>query len=474
LQTLMVRAKYSAVKQSKFYIHTLSILFCWSLTFIFAPFFVSGVHAFKQPEENTPERLLNLGYIPGSVIALDSENNPTHAIIVDKASQQLFILAYDGTLRVERSFPCSTGMNKGNKKQSGDRKTPEGAYFFTKKFRKRELSPTYGSLAFPMDYPNFLDTLENRDGNSIWLHGTNKPLKPRDSNGCVVMNNDDIRTVSKYIKLNRTPIVIEDKIEWVPVDQVSEEKKGLLAFLNEWEHAFKQKNQSLYLACYKDQATVNAPLWQAWEQLHKKWGDDIILFDLYINDVFLFRQGNGVIALFDEVVTFPGNTLIAGTKKLYLAKNDNHWKIVGETWQLPTKKKPKDQRLVALKKLDQIRDENHAITEVIKGWIKAWSEKDLARYISYYASDFRFNGMNRTAWKRYKRLLNKLYGPITITLQELQITPKRDKRVVTFRQTYSASESDLSDGHKDVGIKKLRLKRIGKDWKIYRETWEEL
>ncbi len=472
MQTPMVRVKYSAMKQSKFHIHTLSILFFWSLTFIFAPFFVSGAHAFKQPEENTPEHLLSLGYIPDSVIALSSENNPTHAIIVEKASQQLFILAYDGTIRVERSYPCSTGMNKGDKKQSGDRKTPEGAYFLMKKFRKRELSPTYGSLAFPIDYPNFLDTLEKRDGNSIWLHGTDKPLKPRDSNGCVVMNNNDIRAVSKYIKLNRTPIIIEDKIDWIPIDQVSEEKEGLLTFLNEWKHAFEQKNQGLYLACYKDEATVNAPLWHTWELLHKKWKDDITDFDLNIKDVFLFRQGDTVIALFDEVVTFPGNPMIAGTKKLYLTKNDNHWKIIGETWQSPTKEKLADQRLAALTKLDQIRDENRAITEVIKGWIKAWSEKDLEKYISYYASDFRSGKMNRNAWKRYKRYLNSLYGPITITFQDLQIKQRRDKRVVAFRQTYSASKSDLSDGYKAVGIKRLFLKRMGKEWEIYRETWE--
>ncbi len=141
---------------------------------------------------------------------------------------------------------------------------------------------------------------------------------------------------------------------------------------------------------------------------------------------------------------------------------------------MPAKNKTKDPRLAVLEKLDRKRDENSAITELIKGWIKAWSGKDLEKYISYYAYDFRFRNMDRKAWKRHKGRLNKLYGPITITFQDLRIKPGREKRVVTFLQDYNASGSDLSDGYKAVGIKSLFLKRVGKDWKIYRETWKRL
>ena len=281
------------------------------------------------------------------------------------------------------------------------------------------------------------------------------------------MNNDDIRTVAKYIRLNHTPIIIKDRIEWVPVDQILKEKKRVPEFLNEWTHAFKQKDRNLYLACYKDESSVNAPLWDAWKLLHKKRENDTRLFDLHLKNLSLFRQSNAVIAMFDEMVTFPDNTLLTGTKKLYLVKNDNHWKIIGEAWQSPTK----NDLAAALEKFDPGR---HAIAKLVKGWIKAWSEKDLERYISYYASDFKFRRMNRNAWKRYKGRLNKLYGPITITFQDFQIKSDHDKRVVAFRQNYSASKSNLSDGYKAIGIKRLFLKRVGKDWKIYHETWERL
>jgi murein L,D-transpeptidase YafK len=451
-------------------------LFLSILTCSFAVFFASGAHAIKQRGENLPARFLDQGYVPRSIISIGADKNPMPVIIVEKASQQIFVLVYGRTMKITHTFPCSTGINKGNKKESGDQRTPVGVYFFTKKFSHKDLAPIYGSLAFPIDYPNFLDTLEGRVGNSIWVHGTNKPLKPRDSNGCIVMNNDDIQTLSRYITLNRTPVLIKDKIEWVPTDHISGEKEELLSFLNGWGHAFEQNNRNLYRSYYKkEEATVHGPLWDKWEILQKKWAYDIRRFDFHFKDLFLLRQGDAVIALFDEIVTLFENSLVAGTKKLYLTKHHNRWKIIGEVCQLPTNNKRLDPRLAALEKLDQFSDEHLAITELIRGWIAAWSEKDLERYISYYASDFRSKNMNRSAWKQYKGGLNELYGPITITFQDLQIKPKgANKRVVTFRQTYRASKSNVSHGYEAVGIKRLFLKRVISDWKIYRETWEEL
>ena len=198
-------------------------------------------------------------------------------------------------------------------------------------------------------------------------------------------------------------------------------------------------------------------------------------FDLELQDLLLLRDGDAVIALFDETVALSGNSLVAGTKKLYLTPHDDDWKIIGETWQSPTNNRRLEPRLAALAKLDQSGDEYHEITELLRGWIAAWSEKDLERYISYYASDFESRNMDRSAWEKYKGSLYALYGPITITFRDLQIEPKGDnQRVVTFRQTYRASRSKVSDGYEAIGIKRLFLKRVGNDWKIYCETWEEL
>jgi len=121
------------------------------------------------------------------LIYLGQEQENRHAIIVDKATQTLFLYTHNDQILLEKQYVCSTGEKKGAKQKSGDSKTPEGVYFFVKDYPDRDLSETYGTRAFPMDYPNVLDRINGHTGNSIWLHGTNKPITPRDSNGCMMI-----------------------------------------------------------------------------------------------------------------------------------------------------------------------------------------------------------------------------------------------------------------------------------------------
>lgn len=76
------------------------------------------------------------------------------ALIVEKATQTLFLYKFDGKFNLETKMKCSTGKLKGRKSKSGDRKTPEGVYFFTGKYFEKDLAPVYGAGAFPVDYPN--------------------------------------------------------------------------------------------------------------------------------------------------------------------------------------------------------------------------------------------------------------------------------------------------------------------------------
>ena len=109
-----------------------------------------------------------------------------------------------------------------------------GVYFFIKKFNKRDLTPIYGTRAFPMDYPNVLDQHAGRSGNAIWLHGTNKPIKPRDSNGCIVLANPHIDALDPYITLNRTPIIVVDTLSYSSVDTLTSTKNAVIQFLLSW------------------------------------------------------------------------------------------------------------------------------------------------------------------------------------------------------------------------------------------------
>ena len=146
-----------------------------------------------------------------------------YALVVEKATQTLYLYDRDNTEIIRMS--CSTGKSDGRKLQSGDAKTPEGIYFFTKSYVKKYLSPIYGIRAFPIDYPNPVDKKEGRNGYGIWFHGTNKPLKPRDTNGCIVMEDASIDHLASYIKLHETPTVISSRVMMVPESEREKEAK---------------------------------------------------------------------------------------------------------------------------------------------------------------------------------------------------------------------------------------------------------
>ena len=78
--------------------------------------------------------------VPSGVVAsklpanllISPEAGPHHVILVEKSSQKVFIYFFDGDYRIVSTYGCATGENPGDKQVSGDKRTPEGIYFFTK------------------------------------------------------------------------------------------------------------------------------------------------------------------------------------------------------------------------------------------------------------------------------------------------------------------------------------------------------
>jgi murein L,D-transpeptidase YafK len=414
----------------------------------------------------TEQHLPQVRLVPDSLIRLSSEDGPACAVLVEKDTQRVMVYEYKDTFYLKHKFPCSTGEVAGRKQKSGDRKTPEGIYFFTRGFRKRDLSPTYGNRAFVMDYPNLLDRKLRLGGNNIWLHGSNKPIKSRDSNGCVVMNNDDIKTLAQYIQLNRTPIIVKQKLDLVPAERRVADKKDLTSFLEDWETAFVTGDRAKYSTCYSEPPGDLDDLWRVWDRIRTTWQRAQIPFDMELRKLTLLRGNPCAVVLFDQVIHLDRQVSTVGTKKLFLEKNGKTWKIVGEEYQ-PNNSDHGGNRLLvtALNRLDRLRRDHRAISDLIAEWADAWSSKDIRRYRACYNPDFRAGGMDLRAWIRYKERLNRRYDSIQVCIEDLKIQQGPERSTATFLQRYDSS------GHQSVGIKRLRLKRIGGAWKIYRETY---
>ena len=178
--------------------------------------------------------------VPASLLKWP-EGSSKYVILVDKSAQKIFVYQRNDLFNPVKVYRCSTGENNGPKSRKNDRKTPEGLYFFTNSYVKKDLSPIYGVRAFPIDYPNPMDGKEGKGGYGIWFHGTNKPLKPNDTNGCIVLEDRSIDDLASYIKINDTPVIISSKIEMIRPEKLQKNRIELEKIIEDWKNAWEKK-----------------------------------------------------------------------------------------------------------------------------------------------------------------------------------------------------------------------------------------
>jgi murein L,D-transpeptidase YafK len=422
--------------------------------------------------------------VPDVLVFLCPEKGNEYAIVVEKDTQRLFLFGLKSTYRKIYVMKCSTGEVQGAKIRAGDKRTPEGVYFFTKQHKKRDLSPIYGSRAFPIDYPNLLDRIAGRGGNSIWMHGTNKPLEARDSNGCIVLENSNIDKLAKYITLNRTPLIIVDRLVYASADSLIAEKKSILAFLSKWSEALVKGTYHEYLKYYDPEYVPDISWWSDWNQLRKRLTQRNISYSVDPQTVSILKHHQVYTILFDQVVQSSGKNVYTGTRKLFLSNGGAGFRITGENYQVRPQvqngAKHKNPLVAACRGLQWIseddreiereqRDDKREITQMIDAWLNAWSSKDIKRYGAYYAKDFHSQGgADLNTWLKYKDRLNRKYDFIQVSKKNLVIKKNKNRRTVYFVQTYA------SNLYRAVGMKRLILKREGTQWKIYRESWQKM
>ena len=105
-----------------------------------------------------------------------------------------------------------------------------------------------------------------------------------------------------------------------------------------------------------------------------------------------------------------------------------------------------------------------AIRSVLTKWLDSWKSGDMATYRRCYAPDFHSKRMNLDDWIAHKENIFKKSKNVNITIAKLKISAQKNNASATFMQSYSSSIFEHY-----AGKKKLELKKIKDDWKIYRE-----
>jgi murein L,D-transpeptidase YafK len=109
-----------------------------------------------------------------------------------------------------------------------------------------------------------------------------------------------------------------------------------------------------------------------------------------------------------------------------------------------------------------------------QNWVKAWEARDTEAYIQGYHSDFTANGMDRDAWRTYKKNLNSRYETISIGPEKVFYYRHPKYSVVTFTQNYRSTLKGGRKGHQSRGTKILYIAEEAGQPRIIAESFTQL
>lgn len=385
---------------------------------------------------------------------------PEYLVAVDKDSQKLHFLVHKSPLHAEASFTCATGQVAGDKTVEGDLKTPEGVYFTTGKRTGLKDFDLYGTMAFPLDFPNPVDRINGKTGYGIWIHGRGKKLVPMDTKGCVALVNSDIGFIDSRIKPG-TAVVIGESVSWnKPVGGQADESKKLKELVHNWAENWENMDDAFFEA-YSPELFNKADRrsFSFFKNRKKRIFSGTKWIDIEIFNLKALRGPNYWVTWFDQYYR-SGRLSSSSSKRLYWQKVDGIWKIVGREYG------PAGHSL----KEKYLKSKNESVNVFLEKWRTDWLDADLEKYISMYDARARQGKRRGTdSIKDHKSSIWEKRKPAKVQFGKIGLKEHPQGLEVAFKQKYS----DAS-GYSDKGLKKLVIRPDGDSWLIVDEQWRKL
>lgn len=200
------------------------------------------------------------GAVPAEFVTLPPSQ--PFAIAVDASRSRLYLFENGPQgLRLVDDFYVTVGKQGVDKLNEGDQKTPLGLYFITGQIDPRHLEDRFGSGALPLNYPNAYDRSRGRTGSGILLHGVPSATyarPPQDSDGCVVLANDDLLGLAARLPRRDTPVLISRQIDWrAPGSAQAAPHPEFMQAFDAWRSARLAADNKALSSFYPDDATLD-------------------------------------------------------------------------------------------------------------------------------------------------------------------------------------------------------------------------
>lgn len=285
------------------------------------------IQAISDPVNSdlVPEELLQVG------------PDTKHIIAVDASRSRLYVFKNDANVihRVA-DYYVTVGKFGIGKNKEGDKRTPVGLYTITSFKPDSELEELYGIGAYPLSYPNEWDARIGRNGHGIWLHGVPRNTyarPPKASDGCVVLSNDDLKTLDSYIRIGQTPVIIAPKLTWVDAGSLASAREELQEAIYNWRNDWESLDTARLLAHYSPDFLAGKQGYQEFAESKRRVNATKAWIKVEIKRLSIYRQpGDQDMA----VVTFDqdyksSNLSDLTRKRQYWQRENGRWRIIQET-----------------------------------------------------------------------------------------------------------------------------------------------
>ncbi len=260
-----------------------------------------------------------------------------NALVFDLRDNRMHIYEADeGGSNPIGDYFVAVGKNGIEKRREGDEKTPVGIYFVSSYISGDSLPAIYGVGAFPISYPNAWDRRLGRTGSGIWIHGTDKDeasLLPQSSRGCLTLRNADFMTLSQFVRIRRTPVIVSDAVSWTSPAEQQADRASLAAAIEIWRGDWESLNSDAYFRHYSADFRTDSQTRAAWITYKRRVNSSKTYIRVGVDDIGIYAYpGEQELFLVTFEQSYQSNNFRGRKwKHQYWRREAGDWRIVHES-----------------------------------------------------------------------------------------------------------------------------------------------
>lgn len=422
----------------------------------------------------------NKDLVPSVLLQMSEEQR--YSLVMDAKRARLYLYEnISGIPTLLSDYYVSQGKLGMDKFKEGDQRTPLGVYYITNRLPGAKLPDFYGPGALPINYPNEWDKLNGRGGSGIWLHGvpsTNYSRAPLASDGCIVLSNPDFLKIASTVDITKTPVIISEKIDFIPRANWQSEKLNARKLVDSWQQNIASSTPAnaiqLYSKNFRNTANEPALTWLTKQALMTSKPVGSMKF----RELSQFKYpGRDEIIVSNFIVDIQTSRGVSSSKRRqYWMKEANLWRIIYEDSSQIAGPRVEPEQLKELaqttpkdilippanSRVSQVSpaqpdkktttrgqeeksssgktNQAHSeIVQTVNRWLNVWSAKNTKAYLAHYAKDFQTpNGETRKSWMEERRSRIEGKGKITVKIDTPTIVVDGNTATVKFRQNYQS------------------------------------